>query len=48
MKVIFGTGYLDPDLKTELLNLGAKGFLSKPYSQDELLKRIRELIDVDE
>ncbi|HEY6953451.1 MAG TPA: PAS domain S-box protein, partial [Bacteroidota bacterium] len=48
VKVIFGTGYLDPDLKTELLNLGARGFLSKPYSQDELLKRIRDLIDVGE
>jgi two-component system cell cycle sensor histidine kinase/response regulator CckA len=47
VKVIFGTGYLDPELKTELLNLGARGFLSKPYSQDELLKRIRELIDYD-
>jgi len=47
VKVIFGTGYLDPELKTELLNLGAKGFLAKPYSQDELLKRIRDLIDFD-
>ena len=47
VKVIFGTGYLDPDLKTELLNLGAKDFMAKPYGQDELLKRIRELIDVD-
>lgn len=47
VKVIFGTGYLDPDLKTELLNLGARGFLAKPYSQDELLRRIRELIDYD-
>ncbi len=47
VKVIFGTGYLDPELKTELLNLGAKGFLAKPYSQDELLKRIRDLIDSD-
>jgi PAS domain S-box-containing protein len=45
VKVIFGTGYLDPELKTELLNLGAKGFLAKPYSQDELLQRIRDLID---
>jgi PAS domain S-box-containing protein len=48
VKVIFGTGYLDPDLKSELLNLGAKGFLAKPYSQDELLMRIRELIDLDQ
>jgi len=48
VKVIFGTGYLDPELKTELLSLGARGFLSKPYSQDELLKRIRELIDEGE
>ena len=47
IKVIFGTGYLDPELKTELLSMGARGFLSKPYSQDELLKRIRDLIDID-
>jgi CheY-like chemotaxis protein len=46
IKVIFGTGYLDPELKTELLSMGAKGFLSKPYSQDELLRRIRDLIDL--
>jgi CheY-like chemotaxis protein len=48
VKVIFGTGYLDPDLKAELLSLGAKGFLAKPYSQEELLRRIRELIDCND
>ena len=47
VKVIFGTGYLDPELRTELLGLGARGFIAKPYGQDELLKRIRELIDID-
>ncbi|HTP14062.1 MAG TPA: ATP-binding protein, partial [Bacteroidota bacterium] len=45
VKVIFGTGYLDPELKSELLELGARGFMAKPYSQEELLRKIRELID---
>lgn len=43
--VIFGTGYLEPELKVELLRLGARDFLHKPYSSDELLRRVRELLD---
>jgi DNA-binding response OmpR family regulator len=31
-------------MKQELLALGAKDFVSKPYVWDELVKRIREVI----
>lgn len=45
IRVIFGTGYLEPDLKNELLRMGARGFLQKPYSSGQLLRSVRELID---
>jgi DNA-binding response OmpR family regulator len=44
VKVILATGYQSEAMKQELLALGAKDFVSKPYVWDELVKRIREVI----
>jgi PAS domain S-box-containing protein len=45
VKVVFGSGYLDPNAKSELLKLGAKDFLQKPYTPDTILRRIREVLE---
>jgi FixJ family two-component response regulator len=45
VKVVFGSGYLDPNAKSELLKLGAKDFLQKPYTPETILRRIREVLE---
>jgi signal transduction histidine kinase/ActR/RegA family two-component response regulator len=45
VNVIFASGFFDPDIKSELYLAGAKGFIQKPYSPDEVLQRIREVLD---
>ena len=45
VKVIFASGYFEPEIKSELIKEGAKGFIQKPYSQDEVLRKLRELLD---
>ena len=45
IKVILASGYLEPQFKSELLKSGAKAFLQKPYAPDEVLKKIREVLD---
>ena len=43
-KVVFATGYLDPNLKGQIMHLGARGFLQKPYVSGEILKMLRSVI----
>ncbi|MFI5251637.1 MAG: response regulator [Bacteroidota bacterium] len=45
VKAILASGYLDPNLKAEMIKAGAKDFVQKPYEPDIILKRIREVID---
>ncbi|HEY6951177.1 MAG TPA: PAS domain S-box protein, partial [Bacteroidota bacterium] len=45
VRAIFASGYLDPQLKTELLRAGVKDFIQKPYVPDEILRKIRETLD---
>ncbi len=45
VKVILASGYFDPNLKMDLLKAGAKDFMQKPYVPDNILRRIREVID---
>jgi PAS domain S-box-containing protein len=45
VKAIFASGYLEPHLKTQLLNAGVKDFIQKPYIPAEILKKIREVLD---
>ena len=42
---IIASGYFEPQLKSELEELGAKGFLMKPYKTDQLLLLLREVLD---
>jgi two-component system response regulator HydG len=45
VKAILASGYFDPNVKMDLLKAGAKDFIQKPYVPDQILKRIREVID---
>jgi len=45
VKMVFASGYLDPELKAEILKSGAIDFVQKPFDPDEIIKHIREVID---
>ena len=44
-KVIFASGFFDPETKAEMYKAGLKDFIQKPYMQDEVLQKIRAAID---
>ncbi len=46
-KVIFASGFIEPNLKSELYKAGAKYFIQKPYSANDVLKIIRKIIDME-
>ncbi|HZY09813.1 MAG TPA: PAS domain S-box protein [Bacteroidota bacterium] len=45
IKLILASGYLNPQIKNEMLQEGAKDFIQKPYIVNEILYRIRDVID---
>jgi PAS domain S-box-containing protein len=45
VRVIVASGYFDPQNKSELEQLGAKGFVMKPYKTDQLLQKIRDVLN---
>ena len=45
VKVMLASGFLEPDAKSELFKAGAKGFIQKPYTSEDLLRKIREVLD---
>lgn len=45
VKAVLASGYCDPKIRAEMINEGAKDFISKPYVAELVLKRIREVID---
>jgi two-component system cell cycle sensor histidine kinase/response regulator CckA len=44
VRVIFGSGHIDPNFRVKMLQAGAIDFLQKPYIPAEVLKRIREVL----
>lgn len=44
-KVIFASGYLDPQTKSEMFKAGVKNFVQKPYDPGEILRSIRDVLD---
>jgi two-component system, cell cycle sensor histidine kinase and response regulator CckA len=44
-RVILASGYLDPEMKIQLFNEGARAFVQKPYQPDEVLRILRGVID---
>jgi len=47
VKIIFASGFFEPDSKAKLENAGAKGFLQKPYVIEEVLLKIRKALDTN-
>jgi two-component system, cell cycle sensor histidine kinase and response regulator CckA len=45
LKIIFASGYVNPEVKTKLLESGAKAFLAKPYQPEEVVTKVREILD---
>ncbi len=45
VKVVLASGYIDPDLKRDLLAAGIKAFIQKPYKPDIVLKQLRSVLD---
>ena len=45
VKLILASGYLEPNLKSEILKAGAKDFIQKPYSPEQIQETIRRLLD---
>lgn len=45
VQAILASGYFDPNLKLDMLRAGARDFIQKPYISDEILRRIREILD---
>jgi DNA-binding NarL/FixJ family response regulator len=44
-KVLVASGYATHEHADDLLELGADGFIGKPYQLDELLGKVRHLLD---
>lgn len=44
-KVVIASGYLDPQVKSELSVSTAKDFIHKPYLPEDVLTRIRKVLD---
>ena len=45
VKVVFASGFFDPDTKSQLLERGAKNFLQKPFTADQVLRMVRTALD---
>ncbi len=43
--VFLASGYLDPQVKSEISDGGVSGFIGKPYSPNEILRRLRAALD---
>jgi signal transduction histidine kinase/ActR/RegA family two-component response regulator len=44
-RVLVATGLLEHEIKASIINRGASGFVSKPYSTRKLLSQVREILD---
>jgi PAS domain S-box-containing protein len=45
VKVVFASGFMSLETKSELVREGAKGFILKPYNLNEVLQIVREVLD---
>lgn len=45
VKFIIASGYIEPVEKSEILKSGARDFIQKPYAPNEMLRKIREVLD---
>jgi len=45
VRVLFSTGYSQNEKVNEILALGVRGFIQKPYQIRDLLAKVREILD---
>jgi CheY-like chemotaxis protein len=45
IKVLFSTGYSQNEKVNEIIALGVSGFIQKPYQVNDLLSKVREILD---
>ncbi|HTP79094.1 MAG TPA: PAS domain S-box protein [Bacteroidota bacterium] len=45
VRTIVATGFIDPEQKSEMLKKGVKDVIPKPYAIEDVLRRIRKIID---
>ncbi|MBN1397683.1 MAG: PAS domain S-box protein [Bacteroidetes bacterium] len=45
VKVILASGFFEPEMKVELAEAGAKGFIQKPYIPNDILRITRSVLD---
>ncbi len=45
-RVILASGYLSPELKSKLFVAGAKEFIPKPFQTSDVLRKLREVLDL--
>lgn len=45
-RVILSSGYLSPELKSKLFVAGAKEFIPKPFKTSDVLRKLREVLDL--
>ncbi len=45
VKVIAASGYLEPEVKIDAYDIGASEFLAKPYQTNELLGKVRSVLE---
>lgn len=45
VKTILTSGFIDSNKKSEIINAGVKDFMQKPYHPEEVLRKIRKILD---
>ena len=45
-RIIVASGYFERELKSGLVKSGVKDFVQKPYLPDEILQKVREVLDL--
>jgi len=45
VRIICATGYLDPKVKSEMIQAGVKALVNKPYAPQEILQKVRSVLD---
>jgi CheY-like chemotaxis protein len=46
LNAIIASGYIESDLRSEMLKTGAKDFVQKPYFFNEILRKVRSVLDL--
>ena len=45
IKIIFASGFISLEARSELFKTGVKGIIQKPYGINEVLQMVREVLD---